>query len=324
MRWTSIERFAYALVAAALAACATLPGKEEIVIGKEKFGYALRGSGGPAVVLEAGLGGGMDTWSAVYEGIAAYTTVFAYDRRGYGDSGQPADARTSVDRTDVATALGEAVLDVVAPGASAVITAGRMTSRTSDEVAPRSGATVVAELRELLARAGVAPPYVLVGHSLGGLYTSLYARTYPQEVAGLVWLDSMHPDQIERCKEYLPVDECDPEHYPWWVRTLIDMAPGVIRAEMTGATETGRQIHAAGPLPPVPLVVISQAGNPQGSATDRMWAALQEDLAAQSPQGRRIVAQRAGHAIQADAPELVIGVIEDLIEQARRGGADSR
>jgi pimeloyl-ACP methyl ester carboxylesterase len=84
-------------------------------------------------------------------------------------------------------------------------------SRSTDESAPRTGATIVAELHEVLKQTGVRPPYVLVGHSLGGLYASLYAGTYPEEVAGLVLLDSMHPEQIERCQQYLPAKECDPE-----------------------------------------------------------------------------------------------------------------
>ena len=48
-----------------------------------------------------------------------------------------------------------------------------------------AGAAIVTELHELLKHAGVRPPYVLVGHSLGGLYTSLYAGTYPGEIAAV-------------------------------------------------------------------------------------------------------------------------------------------
>jgi len=104
------------------------------------------------------------------------------------------------------------VLDAVLPGASTVVTLGKIGSRSTDESAPRTGAAIVAELHAVLKQTGVRPPYVLVGHSLGGLYTSLYARTYPGEVVGLVLLDSMHPEQIERCQQYLPPKECDPEH----------------------------------------------------------------------------------------------------------------
>jgi pimeloyl-ACP methyl ester carboxylesterase len=62
---------------------------------------------------------------------------------------------------------------------------------------PRTSASVVGDLHELLGRAGVAPPYVLVGASVGGEYVRVYTSRYSQDVAGLVLLDSSHPDQRE-------------------------------------------------------------------------------------------------------------------------------
>jgi pimeloyl-ACP methyl ester carboxylesterase len=56
----------------------------------------------------------------------------------------------------------------------------------------------VAELHTLLANAGIPGPYVLVGHSFGGLYSRLYAAQYPDQVAGMVLLDATHPDQWTR------------------------------------------------------------------------------------------------------------------------------
>jgi pimeloyl-ACP methyl ester carboxylesterase len=63
--------------------------------------------------------------------------------------------------------------------------------------APRSSATIANDLHELLRRAGVQPPYVLVGQSIGGEYVRVFAAKYPAEVAGLVLVDSSHPDQHE-------------------------------------------------------------------------------------------------------------------------------
>jgi pimeloyl-ACP methyl ester carboxylesterase len=62
---------------------------------------------------------------------------------------------------------------------------------------PRDGATIVEDLRALLKSRNVAPPYVLVGHSAGGLYMQLYARRYPSEVTGLVLVEPTHPTQFE-------------------------------------------------------------------------------------------------------------------------------
>lgn len=62
---------------------------------------------------------------------------------------------------------------------------------------PRTSATVVSDLHEMLSRAGVPPAYVLVGASIGGEYARIYASRYPHDVAGLVFVDSSHPDQQE-------------------------------------------------------------------------------------------------------------------------------
>jgi pimeloyl-ACP methyl ester carboxylesterase len=67
--------------------------------------------------------------------------------------------------------------------------------------APRDASSISAELHTLLIQAGVAAPYVLVGHSYGGLYTRRYAGQYPEDVAGLVLIDSSHPDQFTRSAE---------------------------------------------------------------------------------------------------------------------------
>lgn len=59
---------------------------------------------------------------------------------------------------------------------------------------PRTATAVATELRELLRAEGVAAPFVLVPHSLGGFYAHRFAQLYPQDVAGLVWLDALHRD----------------------------------------------------------------------------------------------------------------------------------
>jgi pimeloyl-ACP methyl ester carboxylesterase len=67
----------------------------------------------------------------------------------------------------------------------------------SDDVEmPQDGLTIAADLHTLLARAGESGPYVLVGHSAGGPYAMTYAAQYPDEVAGMVLLDSMSPDEF--------------------------------------------------------------------------------------------------------------------------------
>src|SRR5271165_2266847 len=80
----------------------------------------------------------------------------------------------------------------------------------------RSSATVVHDLHELLQRAPVAAPYVLVGHSIGGEYVRAFTAEFPSEVAGVVLVDSTHPDQREP-----PIMVSHVNRIPHFVRRLL-------------------------------------------------------------------------------------------------------
>ena len=88
----------------------------------------------------------------------------------------------------------------------------------------RSWRAVVDELHALLARAGIPGPYVLVAHSLGGMYARLFSARYPAEVAGMVLVDAWQED----LRQHLP-----PSHHrlDWWSRRLIVLlsALGIMR-----------------------------------------------------------------------------------------------
>ncbi|MBI3582412.1 MAG: alpha/beta hydrolase [Nitrospinae bacterium] len=81
---------------------------------------------------------------------------------------------------------------------STVFAYNRFNYGNSDKVdVPQTGTAIIASLRSLLREKRLKPPYVLVGHSLGGVYVQLFTRQYPKEVAGVVLIDSAHPDQEE-------------------------------------------------------------------------------------------------------------------------------
>lgn len=65
---------------------------------------------------------------------------------------------------------------------------------------PRTSRVFAEELHELLNAAGVAPPYILVGHSFAGFNVRLFASRYRSETAGMVLVDSGHPDQPKLCR----------------------------------------------------------------------------------------------------------------------------
>ncbi len=203
------------------------------------------------------------------------------------------------------------VLPVIA-GLGTVVAVDRLGVGRSDRPSvPQTGEVVVATLREVLHQAGVSPPYVLVGHSLGGLYAELFARLHPDEVGGVVLVEGASPEEAE-----------DPPR-PGLLARLIGAVFGAVdrvRGRPRGLDEvdvvpdTVRQIGAAPAFPDVPLVVVT------GGKRMRMVpeAAFRAHLEAQrgrvtlSPQGRQIVAERSGHFPQLHDAEIVIAAIRDV------------
>lgn len=181
----------------------------------------------------------------------------------------------------------------------------------------QTGAVVVASLRELLAYAGLQPPYVLVGHSLGGLYANLFARLYPGEVAGVVFLEATHPRDHEVLQQHetqLTRALSKLFSLPQW------LFRANVHAEIEWVGETVDELAAAGPFPPVPVTVIT------GGASPPKWlmspAALQarrdhqQDLARLSQNGEQVIAAKSGHFPQLTEPRLVLDVLQGLVSRA--------
>jgi pimeloyl-ACP methyl ester carboxylesterase len=97
--------------------------------------------------------------------------------------------------------------------------AGRGWSEAAD--GPQDGSQVATDLRTLLVRAGEPGPYVLAGHSAGGIYVLNFARLFPQDVAGIALLDSMHPEQYNRMASW-------PRFYQMY-RRVSAVAPSLAR-----------------------------------------------------------------------------------------------
>jgi pimeloyl-ACP methyl ester carboxylesterase len=134
---------------------------------------------------------------------------------------------------------------------------------------PRTAAVMVDELRGLLATAEVPGPYVLVGHSFGGLLVRLYAARYPQEVAGLVLVDSAHEDQYRRApreiQELVPQFEEQARQQYESLKALIvsgslDVAMLPVPPQLpAAAADTFRALVAAGPNHVEALIAEQQA-----------------------------------------------------------------
>lgn len=187
--------------------------------------------------------------------------------------------------------------------------AGYGASRSSNK--SRDGATIIDELRSTLQQLGLQPPYVLVGHSIGGTYMELYARSYPNEVAGVVLVDARHAEFTRRC-QLADAGSCTP---PALLSALLPSGP---RRELADGERTMNEVIDAGPFPDVPLVVLT--GGKQVLASEQfygIWLDTQKSLAALSEQSVHRVCERCGHYVHKDNPALVVDAVRSVIEQVR-------
>jgi pimeloyl-ACP methyl ester carboxylesterase len=175
----------------------------------------------------------------------------------------------------------------------------------------RDIATEAEELRELLRALGEAPPYVLVGHSLGGLIAQAFACRYSPEVAGLVTVDAPHPDQIE----YLNRDtSAAGEAYRTFARALTG-APRLENEALTA--RRGGHFQDGFPLYGGPLVMLSawlRPDTPQAYLEYRRAKAI--EAAARYPQAKLRVIQCA-HYIHREQPQAVLEAVDDILRCAR-------
>jgi len=184
---------------------------------------------------------------------------------------------------------------------------------------PRTPADIADDLHVLLERAGIKPPYVLVGHSLGGMSMRVFAIKHPSEVVGLVLVDT----GVERIMVAArAIDPASPLSQPI---TLTDsdrarMTPGQL-AEMEGfiATQAAGTLGVQGELPDVPMVVITsiQTANREGPQKDfemKLKRQLQSDIFQSTTYGMHIVTDRSPHNIMRTEPDLVINAIRFVVD----------
>jgi pimeloyl-ACP methyl ester carboxylesterase len=216
---------------------------------------------------------------------------------------------------------------------------------------PRDSRRIATELHALLSAADVPPPYVLVGHSIGGVHIRVFANQFSDEVAGLVLVDSSHPDQRLR----FPPELRRPTRVSAQIRFLGPLLAqtGVLRlsgglalgklppdvaaitnaylphsvptllAESEAQDESMLQAREAGALDSLPLIVLSAGRDPETPLQAQfraVWAELQKELASLSSNADHRIVEDSDHFIQFDAPEAVIAAVRDVVMAVRTGG----
>nr|WP_295770073.1 alpha/beta hydrolase [Rhodoferax sp.] len=285
-----------------------------------------KGSGSPAVILEAGLGSDTTSWATVHPLIAAKTKTCAYDRAGLGFS----------------------------DGSNRPNTVGNSTD----------------DLHALLKAAHVPPPYVLVGHSAGGMNIRVFADRYPDEVVGMVAVDVSHEDQSSRSwaieapglqekwdAGLKDVETCV-EHAmkglvkgsPEYKKCVTDLGPRdprfsdaingaqeemamTARWQAAFASERRAVFYASADetratrknFGSIPIIVLTHSPYPKGkdetqelrNARTLLWESMHNEIAAMSTRGINIIVPNTGHYIQFDKPQVVVDAVLQAVHIAR-------
>lgn len=284
--------------------------------------HLLESGSGPAVIFEAGIAATGLNWTAVRSQVERFAHACAYDRAGLGWSDRAAPPRTTL--------------------------------------------AIVEDLHRLIEQAGIAAPYVLVGHSFGGLVVRAYSARYEAEVAGLVLVDplSVHewlePDRAQARMLRLgvtlsrrgamlarigvvraalallmaggrrvpklvarassgrgetvitrivgEVQKMPPETWPMvrahWSTPKSFLGMGDY---LEGLPQSAREAAALDVPETIAITVISAFGSTPEQLEER------EEMARRSARGRHIVAQKSGHWIQLDEPELVVEAVKEML-----------
>jgi pimeloyl-ACP methyl ester carboxylesterase len=276
---------------------------------------------GPTVIFESGIAATSQNWLRVQEAVAGYTRAVSYDRDGLGWSSACTSERTP--------------------------------------------SNIARELRELLQRANIPGPYLLVGHSFGGLVVRRYAALYPDDVVGVVLVDPM------RSEEWPPVNEsqrailergirmagygilvarfglarlattsllcrsgkasrafsraagnggihvmqritCEVGKMPrevWPIVAAHWASPKYYRglaAHLEAVIATVTEMQVAEAIEGIPVVLLTPASAEPLSS---------ERLKRIGPEVRQVIAEKSGHWVHLDEPELVLETIRAMVEQ---------
>jgi pimeloyl-ACP methyl ester carboxylesterase len=274
--------------------------------GGRKIYLKCKGTGSPTVVLVSGRSDRSDIWQtlaetanlglAVFPAVANFTKVCTYDRPG------------------TITIAGNAIEP----------------SRSTSIPQPTTPKKAVADLHALLTAAKIPGPFVLVGHSYGGLIVRLYASTYPGEVAGLVLIDTL--------TEFL-YDALTQTQQVMWIRLNSNYSSDLDKytiQERTDLATSFDQLRNSSILPSIPTIVltsdkpydfkslIASGVLPSDAPIDFGTVVFQAHLTGQEHLTHMLHAEQvtnthAGHYIQTEQPQLVIDSIREIVDMVRKG-----
>lgn len=189
---------------------------------------------------------------------------------------------------------------------------------------PRDGAHVARELHAVLHNAHLSPPFVLVGHSLGGPYIRMFAAMYPNEVAGMVLVDPTQEELMAWAKEHDPEARRKAEHPPR-PDDEVDCAPQTFAELKTAPLPHGIPITLICGMGPreVPSFISEKLRREVEKDRTTLYPAklrFHKAWVETIPGARLVVTEKSGHGIPFEEPDLVIKAIHDVIVHATPSG----
>ena len=193
---------------------------------------------------------------------------------------------------------------------------------------PRTSLDVANDLNALLTKAGIAGPYLLVGHSYGGMHLRMFASQYPGKVLGMVLVDSAHPDQDEKWLAALPApDPNGPESIRKARQFLAGRTTPDSNPEQIDPKASAAQVRAALDLGDKPVVILSHSSSFRLDASlpeevslelEKVVEQLQADLKRISSNSTLRQSAKGGHNLHAEDPALVIAGIREALEAVNK------
>ncbi len=181
--------------------------------------------------------------------------------------------------------------------------------KSDESQAPRDGRTIVEDLRKALRSQDLKPPYVLVGHSLGGLYMQLFARAHPQEVQGLVLVDALYPGVVMK-----------PEDFPLYTRIARQVFfSKTVNREIDEINNTGVEVLAQPWDHKIPVIRLINVPKSAGAiAVDfgviNSGPNLRTMVEGLYPNAKTVIVD-SDHQIQSANPEYVVDAIRNVLSQ---------
>jgi pimeloyl-ACP methyl ester carboxylesterase len=215
--------------------------------------------------------------------------------------------------------------DVIGPIAETtrVCAYDRANNGESDQVSPHTGDQSVSDLAKLLAGRDIDPPYVLVAWSFGGPISRLFAARHPDEIVGMVLVDTDPVDYRDQGAAFVPDDVLERSY---WAsendeKLDLDATLDLVRAESTRGSFDDHPLVVLTPSTPN-SGDIGQGGSqglpgPRVPELDELYLRLEREMQNLSSNARFVLVADSGHCIMCDQPQVVIDAVKDVIKAAR-------